>query len=80
MPDPMAVALWQGQRCHYRPLIERVISQSVRRVLCGEACLKRAYGLARCVWRGFDHFKAYVWSSVVAYNLALCARMTLAKT
>jgi len=208
VPDPMAVALWQGERCHYRPLIERVISQSVRRVLCGEAvpasekivslfephadiivkgtrdveyghklnlttgrsglildmviesgnpadserflpmlerhidfygeaprqaaadggyasranlsqakargvrdmafhkkaglriedmvksgwvyrklrnfragiesdisCLKRAYGLARCVWRGLDHFKAYVWSSVVDYNLALLARL-----
>lgn len=208
VPDPMAVALWQGERCHYRPLIERVISQSVRRVLCGEAvpatekivslfeshadiivkgtrdveyghklnlttgksglildmviesgnpadserflpmlerhidfygeaprqaaadggyasranlsqakargvrdmafhkkaglriedmvksgwvyrklrnfragiesdisCLKRAYGLARCLWRGLDHFKAYVWSSVVAYNLALFARL-----
>ena len=23
--------------------------------------LKRAYGLARCVWRGLDHFRAYVW-------------------
>jgi hypothetical protein len=32
--------------------------------------LKRAYGLARCTWRGLDHFKAYVWSSVAAYNLA----------
>jgi IS5 family transposase len=37
--------------------------------------LKRAYGLARCTWRGLDHFKAYVWSSVVAYNLALFARL-----
>ena len=35
------------------------------------SCLKRAYGLARCTWRGLSHFKAYVWSSVVAYNLAL---------
>ena len=35
------------------------------------SCLKRAYGLARCIWRGLDHFRAYVWSSVVAYNLAL---------
>ena len=34
------------------------------------SCLKRAYGLARCTWRGLSHFKAYVWSSVVAYNLA----------
>ena len=34
-----------------------------------------AYGLARCTWRGLGHFKTYVWSSVVAYNLALFARL-----
>jgi len=39
------------------------------------SCLKRAFGLDRCTWRGLAHFKAYVWSSVVAYNLALCARL-----
>ena len=41
----------------------------------GISCLKRAFGLARCVWRGLDHFRAYVWSSAVAYNLALFARL-----
>ena len=41
----------------------------------GISCLKRAYGLRRCTWRGLDHFKAYVWSSVVAYNLALVVRL-----
>ena len=41
----------------------------------GISCRKRAYGLARCTWRGLDHFEAYVWSSVVAYNLALFARL-----
>jgi IS5 family transposase len=41
----------------------------------GISCLKRAYGLARCTWRGLAHFKTYVWSSVVAYNLALFARL-----
>jgi transposase, IS5 family len=41
----------------------------------GISCLKRAYGLARCTWRGLDHFKAYVWSSIVAYNLAVFARL-----
>jgi IS5 family transposase len=41
----------------------------------GISCLKRAYGLARCTWRGLDHFKAYVWSSVVAYNLVLFIRL-----
>jgi transposase, IS5 family len=39
------------------------------------SCLKRAYGLARCIWRGLDHFRAYVWSSVLAYNLALFAHL-----
>jgi IS5 family transposase len=41
----------------------------------GISCLKRAYGLARCTWRGLGHFRAYVWSAVVAYNLALLARL-----
>ena len=44
------------------------------------SCLKRAYGLARCIWRGLDHFRAYVWSSVVAYNLALFARLSRPKS
>jgi IS5 family transposase len=44
------------------------------------SCLKRAFGLARCTWRGLAHFTSYVWSSVVAYNLALCARLTLVAT
>ncbi len=39
------------------------------------SCLKRAYGLARCTWRGLGHLRAYVWSSVVAYNLVLLARL-----
>jgi len=39
------------------------------------SCLKRAYGLTRCTWRGLARFRAYVWSSVVAYNLALFARL-----
>ena len=39
------------------------------------SCLKRAYGLGRCTWRGLRHFEAYVWSSAVAYNLALFARL-----
>ena len=42
------------------------------------SCLKRAYGLDRCTWRGLAHFQAYVWSSVVAYNMALLARLASA--
>jgi len=28
----------------------------------GISCLKRAYGLSRCTWKGLEHFKSYVWS------------------
>ena len=41
----------------------------------GISCFKRAYGGARCTWRGLDHFKAYLWSAVVAHNLVLFARL-----
>ena len=41
----------------------------------GISWIKRSFGLARCTWRGLDHFKAYIWSSVVAFNLALFARL-----
>ena len=41
----------------------------------GISCLKRAYGVARCTWRGLDHFKTYIWSAVVAHNLVLLARL-----
>ena len=35
--DPTAVTLWQAEFHHYRPLIERIIGQTERRVLHGEA-------------------------------------------
>src|SRR5689334_20027621 len=44
------------------------------------SCFKRAYGAARCTWRGLDHFKAYIWSAVVAHNLVLFARLKSLKT
>jgi transposase, IS5 family len=44
----------------------------------GISCLKRAYGLARCTWKGLEHFHAYVWSAVLAYNLSVFARHRLA--
>jgi IS5 family transposase len=43
----------------------------------GISCFKRAYGAGRCTWRGLDHFRAYVWSAVVAHNLVLFARLKL---
>lgn len=41
----------------------------------GVSWLKRSYGLDRCSWKGWAHFQAYVWSSVVAFNLALLTRL-----
>jgi IS5 family transposase len=41
----------------------------------GISCFKRAYGGARCTWRGLDHFTTYIWSAVVAHNLVLFARL-----
>lgn len=40
--------------------------------------LKRAFGLRRCTWRSFESFQAYVLSSVVAANVLILARATLA--
>ena len=44
----------------------------------GISRFKRPYGAARRTWRGLDHFKAYIWSAVVAHNLVLFARLKLA--
>ncbi|EPE93991.1 transposase IS4 family protein (plasmid) [Rhizobium grahamii CCGE 502] len=53
----------------------RWVYRKLRKFRAGISCLKRACGLGRCTWRGLGHFKAYLWSSVVAYNLALFARL-----
>lgn len=40
--------------------------------------LKRAYGLDRCSWSGWEGFKQYVWSAIVSYNLLILSRLKLA--
>jgi IS5 family transposase len=44
----------------------------------GISTLKRAFGLDRCTWKGWEGFGRYVWSSVVSYNLLVLARTKLA--
>jgi IS5 family transposase len=44
----------------------------------GISTLKRAFGLDRCTWSGWEGFKRYVWSSIVSYNLLVLARIRLA--
>lgn len=41
--------------------------------------LKRAFGLDRCTWSGWEGFKRYVLSSIVSYNLLVIARIKLAE-
>jgi transposase, IS5 family len=45
----------------------------------GISTLKRAFGLDRCNWSGWEGFRRYVWSSIVSYNLLVIARIRLAK-
>lgn len=40
--------------------------------------LKRCFGLRCCNWKGFESFKSYVWSSIIAANLLTMARYRLA--
>jgi len=45
-----------------------------------EGCIsaaKRAYGLSRCTWRGWQSFQSYVWLSVIAFNLNILAEALL---
>jgi len=44
----------------------------------GISWLKRCMGLTRCTWKGWEAFKSYVWSSIVAANLLTIARKQLA--
>ena len=37
--------------------------------------LKRAFGAKKANWKGLAGFKAYVWSSVLSYNLMRLARL-----
>jgi IS5 family transposase len=42
------------------------------------SCLKRAFGLGRCTWKGAESFASYVLASVITGNLFTIARHVLA--
>jgi IS5 family transposase len=66
--EDMVKSMWVYKRLKsFRAGIEGVIS-----------FLKRCFGLARCTWRSFESFKAYVWSSVASANLLIFARHRIA--
>jgi len=60
------------------PWVYRKLRNFRAGIEAGISWLKRAYGLGRCTWKGLVHFKAYVWSAVVAHNLALLGRLSTA--
>ena len=60
------------------PWVYRKLRNFRAGIEAGISWLKRAYGLGRCTWKGLAHFKAYVWSAVVAHNLALLGRLSAA--
>ena len=65
--DEMVKSTWVYKRLkNFRAGIEGIIS-----------FLKRCFGMARCTWRGFDSFRAYVWSSAISANLLVFARYRL---
>lgn len=53
------------------PWVYRKLRNFRAGIEAGISLMKRVYGLARCSWKGLEHFKSYVWSAVVAHNLAL---------
>ena len=63
----MAKSTWVYKRLRdFRAGVEGMIS-----------FLKRCFGLGRCMWRGFESFRSYAWSSVIAANLLVMARHVL---
>ena len=57
------------------------VYQQLRRFRAGiEGCIstaKRVFGLTRCLWKGWTHFRRYVHLSVLSYNLVVLARLLL---
>ena len=62
----VASAWVQKQLRRFRAGIESTISAG-----------KRAFGLDRCTWSGWEGFKSYVWLSIVTWNLQVLARHLL---
>jgi len=58
--------------------VYRVLRNFRAGIEAGISTLKRAFGLTRCTWKGWEGFVRYVWSSVVSYNLLVLARTKLA--
>ena len=59
------------------PWVYRKLRNFRAGIEAGISYLKRCFGLSRCNWKGLEHFKSYVWSSVVTHNLVMMARLQI---
>ncbi len=73
-----------ARKCELK--IENMVSSSwvykqLRRFRTGiEGCIsmaKRAFGLTRCLWKGWSHFQCYAHLSVLSYNLLVLKQLLL---
>lgn len=61
------------------PWMYRTLRRFRAGIEAGISVLKRAFGLDRCTWSGWEGFQRYVWSALVAYNLMTLARIRIAR-
>ena len=61
------------------PWMYRTLRRFRAGIEAGISVLKRAFGLDRCTWSGWQGFQRYVWSALVAYNLMTLARIRMAR-
>ncbi len=61
------------------PWMYRTLRRFRAGIEAGISVLKRAFGLDRCTWSGWQGFQRYVWSSLVAYNLMTLSRIRIAR-
>jgi IS5 family transposase len=60
------------------PWVYRRLRRFRAGVESGISWLKRCFGLRRCIWKGLQSFKSYVWASIVSANLLTLARKEMA--
>ena len=60
------------------PWVYRLLRNFRAGIEANISVLKRAFGLDCCTWSGWRGFLSYVWSAIIAYNLAVMARVLIA--
>jgi len=61
------------------PYVYKALRKFRAGIESGISWLKRSFGFNRCIWKGFESFKSYVWASIVSANLLTLARIKLSE-